>query len=263
MRIALMVEYDGSQFYGWQSQTGLRTVQCVLEHALTQFATQKISVICAGRTDTGVHATGQIIHFDSMIERSARAWVNGTNAFLPKDVCIKWAHEVSCEFHARFSALSRRYVYIIYNTPTRSTLLRSNLAWQYKPLDHNMMHEASQCLLGQHDFSSFRSTECQAKTAIRTISDLKISRHGYVVVIDICANAFLHHMVRNIAGVLIAVGSGRESVAWVGQVLLAKNRSLGAQTAPPYGLYLICATYPEEFKIPRVISNPLAILGVI
>ncbi len=261
MRIALMVEYDGSQYHGWQAQTGLHTVQQVLEHALSQVADHEVSVVCAGRTDTGVHATNQIVHFDCTSERTIRAWIHGANSFLPKDVCVKWGREMPESFHARYSALSRRYRYVIYNAPIRPALLRSNVTWQYRPLDHRLMHEASQCLLGEQDFTSFRSVECQSKTPMRNIHSLQVTRQGDLISIEISANAFLHHMVRNIAGVLIAVGSGRRSVSWVTDVLLAKDRKLGAETAPPYGLYLVGVVYPPEFGVNPMITGPMFLLG--
>jgi tRNA pseudouridine38-40 synthase len=261
MRIALTVEYDGSQYHGWQAQAGLHTVQQVLEDALSQVADQPISVVCAGRTDTGVHATNQIIHFDSSSERTIRGWIHGANSFLPKDVCVKWGKEMPEAFHARYSALSRRYRYVIYNAPVRPALLRSNVTWQYRPLDHRVMHEAGQCLIGEQDFTSFRSIECQSKTPMRNIHSLEVSRHGDLVMIDITANAFLHHMVRNIAGVLIAVGSGRRDASWVGDVLSAKDRKLGAETAPPYGLYLVGVIYPGEFAVHQTMTGALSLLG--
>ncbi len=261
MRIALMVEYDGSQYHGWQAQTGLRTVQHMLEQALSNVANHEVSIVCAGRTDTGVHATNQIIHFDCEKERTIRAWIHGANSFLPKDVCVKWGKEMPDDFHARYSASSRSYRYVIYNAPVRPALLRSNVTWQYRQLDHRLMHEASQHLLGEQDFTSFRSVECQSKTPMRNVSSLQVTRKGDFVLIDISANAFLHHMVRNIAGVLIAVGSGRRPVAWVEDVLIAKDRKLGAETAPPYGLYLIDVDYPQEFGVVKVASSPLFFLG--
>ncbi len=261
MRIALMVEYDGSQYHGWQAQTGLHTVQHVLEYALSQVANAEVSVVCAGRTDTGVHATNQIVHFDCESERTIRAWIHGANSFLPKDVCVKWGREMPAHFHARYSALSRRYRYVIYNASIRPALLRSNVTWQYRPLDHRLMHEASQYLLGEQDFTSFRSVECQSKTPMRNIHSLQVTRNGDLIIIEISANAFLHHMVRNIAGVLIAVGSGRKSVPWVKEVLLAKDRKLGAETAPPYGLYLVGVVYPAEFAVSQMVTGPMFLLG--
>ncbi|WP_133130120.1 tRNA pseudouridine(38-40) synthase TruA [Legionella yabuuchiae] len=261
MRIALMVEYDGSQYHGWQSQAGLRTVQKVIEQALSKVADEDISVICAGRTDTGVHATNQVIHFDTDKERTIRSWIHGTNSFLPKDVCIKWGREMPETFHARFSALSRRYLYVIYNAPIRPGLLRSNVTWQYRQLNHRLMNEASQFLLGEQDFTSFRSIECQSNSPMRNVQHLQVTRKGDFVIIDICANAFLHHMVRNIAGVLIAVGSGRQPVPWVNEVLTAKDRRMGAETAPPYGLYLTEVVYPKEFGVIKGNNNPLFLGG--
>lgn len=257
MRIALTVEYDGSQFHGWQAQTGLRTVQQALENALSRVADEDVSVICAGRTDTGVHATKQVIHFDSDKERSVRSWVHGANSHLPKDVCVKWAREMPDDFHARFSATSRRYRYVIYNAPIRPALLRSNVTWQYRQLNHDLMDKAGQYLLGEQDFTSFRSVECQSKTPMRNVQHLRVIRKGDLIIIEIAANAFLHHMVRNIAGVLMAVGSSRQPVEWVGDVLHAKDRKLGAETAPPYGLYLVDVVYPQEFSVPKEISGPM------
>ncbi|KTD21552.1 tRNA pseudouridine(38-40) synthase TruA [Legionella londiniensis] len=260
MRIALMVEYDGSQYHGWQAQSGLRTVQQVLEGALSNVADQEVSVVCAGRTDTGVHATNQIIHFDCDKERSIRSWIHGANSFLPKDVCIKWGREMPAEFHARHSALSRRYRYVIYNAPIRPALLRSNVTWQYRQLDHHMMHKAGQYLLGEQDFTSFRSIECQSKTPMRNVKHLQVVRKGNLIIIEISANAFLHHMVRNIAGVLIAIGSSRKPVSWAKEVLDAKDRRLGAETAPPYGLYLVEVVYPKIFNVIQGTPGPLFLL---
>ena len=256
MRIALKVEYDGSQYHGWQAQTNLRTVQFQLQEALGKVANHDIEVVCAGRTDTGVHATHQIVHFDTQSQRSLRAWVHGSNSFLPKDVCVKHAYHVKDDFHARYSANARRYRYVIYNSSVRPALLRGQVSWQYRHLEHGLMHQAAQCLIGEQDFTSFRSLECQSNTPMREIKFIKVFRHGHYLVMDIMANAFLHHMVRNIAGVLIAVGSGRQPVDYVKQVLLAKDRRLGAETASPYGLYLVGVNYPEFFGIPSESIGP-------
>src|SRR3990167_9725193 len=210
MRIALGIEYDGSQYYGWQAQIGLHTVQSVVESALTKVADIPINIFCAGRTDTGVHATNQVAHFDCENLRSIRAWVHGVNAFLPKNVCVKWAREMTDELHARHSAFARRYRYIIYNSAIRPALLRSNVTWYYRKLNAEIMAEAGKYLIGENDYTSFRSIECQSKTAMRNIVNLDVSRHHDLVIIDITANAFLHHMVRNIAGVLINVGAGKK-----------------------------------------------------
>lgn len=257
MRIALGVEYDGSHYYGWQAQTGLRTVQQMLENALTKVADQEISIVCAGRTDTGVHATNQIIHFDCEKARTIRGWVHGANSFLPKDICVKWGRDMPDEFHARYSALSRSYRYVIYNSSIRPALLRSHVTWQYRQLDETLMQEAAQFLLGENDYTSFRSVECQSKTPMRHVHHLQVQRKGHLVIIDINANAFLHHMVRNIAGVLIAVGSGKKPVTWVKEVLEAKDRRLGAETAPPYGLYLVSVIYPQEYAVIKTNTSPL------
>ena len=260
MRIAAMVEYDGSQYHGWQFQTGLRTIQQRIEEALSRVADETIQVVCAGRTDTGVHATGQIIHFDTQKQRTMRAWIHGANSYLPKDICIKWASEVPESFHARYSALSRGYRYIILNTPIRPALLRSNVTWQYHSLDYKLMHEAGQSLLGEQDFTSFRSVECQSNTPMRNIQSLKVERRNHWIIIDLSANAFLHHMVRNIAGVLMAVGSGKRPISWVAEVLAAKDRKMGAETAPPYGLFLAEVRYPDEYGIIKPQSRPLFML---
>lgn len=257
MRIALVVEYDGTQYHGWQAQTGLHTVQQAVEQALSKVADEPISVICAGRTDTGVHATNQVIHFDSDKERTIRAWIHGANSFLPKDVCVKNGKEMSENFHARYSATARRYRYVIYNGAIRPALMRSNVTWQYRQLDHRLMNQAAQSLLGEKDFTSFRSVECQSNTPMRHIHQLQVSRNGDLIIIDITANAFLHHMVRNIAGVLITIGSGKRPVSWAEEVLKAKDRKLGAETAPSYGLYLVQVTYPAEFGLVQTNPGPL------
>lgn len=260
MRIALVVEYDGSRYHGWQAQTGLHTVQQAVEQALSRVADSTISVICAGRTDTGVHATNQVIHFDTDKERTIRAWIHGVNSHLPKDICVKWGKEAKDDFHARYSALSRRYKYIIFNGVIRPALYRSNITWQYRQLDHRLMHQAAQKLLGEQDFTSFRSVECQSKTPMRNVHQIQVLRHGDNLIIDITANAFLHHMVRNIAGVLIAIGSGKHPVTWVEEVLAAKDRRIGAETAPAYGLYLVQVAYPPEFGILQNNPGPLLLL---
>lgn len=257
MRIALVLEYDGTQYHGWQAQTGLHTVQQSVEHALSKVADTSISIVCAGRTDTGVHATNQVIHFDCDKERTIRAWIHGVNSFLPKDICVKWGKEMPDSFHARYSAVSRRYRYVIYNGAIRPALLRSNVTWQYRQLDHRLMNQGAQSLLGENDFTSFRSVECQSKTPMRNITQVQVTRCGELVMIDVTANAFLHHMVRNIAGVLIAVGSGKQSVSWVEEVLKAKDRRLGAETAPSYGLYLVQVSYPKEFAVLQGNPGPM------
>lgn len=257
MRIALMVEYDGSLYHGWQSQNGLRTVQRTLEKAIAKVADTEISIISAGRTDTGVHATNQVIHFDCEKSRGIHSWIHGVNSFLPKDICVKWGREVPDNFHARYSATARRYCYTIYNSSVRPALLRGQVTWQYRQLNQDLMQEGAQHLLGENDYTSFRSIECQSPTPMRNIHRIQVARRGDLLMIDITANAFLHHMVRNIAGVLMAVGTAKRSPNWVKEVLAAKDRRLGAETAPPYGLYLIGVTYPKEFGIIKLNPWPL------
>ncbi|HED38955.1 MAG TPA: tRNA pseudouridine(38-40) synthase TruA [Chromatiales bacterium] len=255
MRIALGVEYDGANFNGWQIQAQGQgySVQGRVEQALAKVANHEVRTFCAGRTDSGVHATGQIIHFDSEAVRKARGWVLGANAHLPDDVAVIWAKPVSDAFHARFSAQRRRYRYVIYSRPVRPTFLARRVTWEYRTLDIERMQAAASYLLGEHDFSSFRAYGCQAKSPVRTVHELKLSRsgeRGEFIMLDIEANAFLHHMVRNIVGVLSAIGAGERPVEWAREVLEYRDRKLGGVTAPPYGLYLVGVEYPEEFGIP-------------
>ncbi len=253
MRIAMGVEYDGSGFCGWQLQDGgVRTVQGEVEKAVGKVANHPVRVYCAGRTDTGVHGTGQVIHFDTEAERSERAWVFGANANLPKDVCILWARPVSGDFHARFSAQSRAYRYVIYNRHVRPTFLAHRVSWDFRELDVTRMRAAAAFLKGEHDFSSYRAVACQAHSPVRTVTRLEVERHGEFIVIDIEANAFLHHMVRNIAGVLMSIGAGEHEPEWALEVLEARDRTVGGVTAPPYGLYLTRVDYPAEFAIPQL-----------
>ena len=250
-RIALGVEYDGRFYRGWQTQqAGVRTVQETLERALSNVANHPVSVVCAGRTDAGVHAQGQVVHFDSVTERRLRAWVLGCNSYLPKDVSVSWARVVDQNFHARYGALARGYRYLILNRAVRSALHSGRATWHHYPLDADRMHQAGQALLGEHDFSSFRAKDCQSKTPYRNVHSLSVTREGDCIVLAITANAFLHHMVRNIAGVLIAIGQGERPVEWAGQVLHARNRSQGGVTAPPDGLYLQAVRYEPKWGLP-------------
>jgi tRNA pseudouridine38-40 synthase len=251
MRVALGVQYDGSGFQGWQAQRpGVRTVQTVLEQALARVAAHPVRLVCAGRTDAGVHGVGQIAHFDTMAARSERAWVRGGNALLPLDLSLSWAREVPDDFHARFSAQARRYRYLILNQPHRSALWQRRATWCYRPLDAERMHEAGQALVGECDFSSFRAAECQARHPVREIHELTVRRHGDGVVLEVEANAFLHHMVRNIAGVLMAIGAGERPVEWARAVLERRDRTQAGITAPAEGLYLLAVRYPERFGLP-------------
>jgi len=252
MRIALGVEYDGTRFSGWQLQENVITVQGEVEKALSKVANHPVRIHCAGRTDAGVHGAEQVVHFDTDAERAMRSWVYGANANLPKDVAVLWATPVSEEFHARFSARRRSYRYVIYNRNVRPTFLAWRTTWEYRPLDEQRMHEAAQSLVGEHDFSSYRAQGCQAKSPVRTVLSVKVSRHGELIFIDIEANAFLHHMVRNIAGVLISIGAGEQPIAWAQEVLSVRDRALGGVTAPPSGLYLTGVGYPEEFVLPQI-----------
>lgn len=251
MRIAMGIEYDGSGFRGWQRQSHDRnTIQQVVEDALSRVANHPVEVICAGRTDAGVHASGQVIHFDTEAVRDARAWIFGTTANLPKSVAALWAKEMPEHFHARFSAQRRAYRYVIYSREVRPTFLARRVSWHHHPLDLLRMQTAAQALLGEHDFSAYRAVACQAKSPVRTLYRLDLSQQGAFTIIDIEANGFLHHMVRNIAGVLLAIGTGERPVEWSREVLEGRDRSLGGVTAPPGGLYLTQVDYPEEFALP-------------
>lgn len=250
MRIALGVEYDGHDFFGWQAQPGLKTVQGALEDALSKVANEPVHITCAGRTDTGVHATGQVIHFDTKAKRHVDAWMFGTNANLPPSIAIRWSRHVDYSFHARFKAISRRYRYVIYNHPIRPAILNTRTSWHYYPLDVDRMRTAASYLIGEQDFSSFRSSKCNSNSPMRNITDFKIERRGDFVIFEIEANAFLHHMVRNIAGSLMKIGTGFREVEWMQEVLAAKSRQAAAETAPPGGLYLIRVTYPDPYIFP-------------
>lgn len=255
MRIAAIIEYDGSDFSGWQIQPSdgrreVRTVQGAVERALSAVANETVRVTVAGRTDAGVHACAQVIHFDTHAQRAPHAWVRGSNSNLPNDVAVLWAGEVSPEFHARFSATGRRYRYVILNRSVRPTFLRRRVTWEYRPLDAGRMQAGARHLVGVHDFSSYRAVECQAKSPVRELRALDVRRCGEVVVIDAIANAFLHHMVRNIAGVLLDIGAGEREPDWAREVLEARDRTVGGITAPPEGLYLAAIEYPASFSVP-------------
>jgi tRNA pseudouridine38-40 synthase len=231
------------------------TVQKHVEEALSQVANEPIYVHCAGRTDAHVHALGQVVHFDTNAKRHIDAWVWGTNTHLPSGICVRWAKMVDHSFHARFSAIARRYRYIIYNHPIRPALLSKRVTWHYYPLDADLMHKAGQYLLGEQDFSSFRASECNSKSPMRNITEVTVKRHQEFIVLEIQANAFLHHMVRNIAGVLMKIGSGSKPIEWMQTVLEAKSRRAAAETAPPDGLYLINVFYKEPYHFPEKIEQ--------
>jgi tRNA pseudouridine38-40 synthase len=250
-RIAMGVEYDGTDFHGWQAQTGVRTVQSCIEAAIGSVADHPDRVSCAGRTDAGVHALEQVIHFETRANRDERAWVLGTNVNLPPDCSVCWARPVDETFHARFSAFARHYRYRVLARRTRSALERSRAVWVHQPLDLARMREAGSALIGEHDFSSFRAVACQAKSPVRHLHYLEVRRQGELIELSVGANGFLHHMVRNIAGVLIAIGRGDAPVGWTRELLLARDRTLGGFTAPPQGLYFVRADYPAAFALPQ------------
>jgi tRNA pseudouridine38-40 synthase len=258
MKIALGVEYNGNQFHGWQlQQEGVRTVQLCLEQAVSKVANHPVRLYCAGRTDTGVHAVAQVAHFETESIRTERQWLLGINVNLPDDVSVNWVKFVDDDFHARFSAVSRSYRYYIWNRPTRSSLLTGKVNWTHHQLDHELMLEAARSLVGTHDFSSYRALQCQAKSPVKTLHYLNIERHGDMIVLKLKANAFLHHMVRNIAGVLISIGKKEQAVGWAQEVLELRDRTLGGVTAVPDGLYFETVEYPRQFEIPETVFPAL------
>lgn len=257
LNVALGIEYDGSRYYGWQRQAEVASVQGCLEQALSKVADEPITVFCAGRTDAGVHATGQVVHFATQARRKDAAWTMGVNAHLPPDIAVRWVKTVDVDFHARFSATARRYRYVIYNHRYRPAVLAHGVTHCYLPLDAERMARAGQCLLGENDFTSFRAAQCQSRTPWRNVKHLKVTRYGAYIVVDIKANAFVHHMVRNIVGSLMEVGGGNQPETWIADLLAAKNRSLAAATAKAEGLYLVEVDYPECFALPRPPIGPL------
>jgi len=267
MRIALGVEYDGSLFCGWQSQTEGQTVQNTLQRALRQIAgdqiayglpaAETISVIAAGRTDTGVHALEQVVHFDTRVERPLNAWVRGVNALLPESIAVLWAHPVPDQFHARFSAHGRSYRYLLVNRAVRPAIQAGKTGWFHAPLDVPLMQAAAQHLVGKHDFSAFRAAECQAKSPVKHLQQLEIRRRGDVIVFDVSADAFLHHMVRNIVGCLVYVGKGKYPPVWLAEVLSGRERSLAAPTFAPDGLYLRSIQYEAKWGLPQMKNDTL------
>lgn len=261
-RIALLLEYDGSQYNGWQIQKkpAVPTVQEQLEKALSRIADHPVTVLCAGRTDAGVHACAQTVHFDTSAERPMKAWVAGVNTYLPSDIAVKAAAAVSENFHARFSAIKRTYRYVIFNQPVRSAVLADKVTWVKDELDAERMHMAAQDLLGELDFSAYRASGCQSNTPFRYMESITVERRGDFIITELSANAFLLHMVRNIMGVLIAIGKGEKPVAWAKQVLESKDRTQAGLTAKPDGLYLVKAHYPVEFQLPELPLGPAFLL---
>ncbi len=264
-RIALGLEYDGSAFNGWQSQAHGNTVQDVLERALATVAAENIRVSCAGRTDSGVHALAQVAHFDTSAARPLSAWVRGVNAHLPPQVAVRWAQAVDLEFHARFSARSRTYRYLLLNHPVRPALHHGKHGWFHHPLDVEPMRAASAQLLGSHDFSAFRAAECQAKSPLKTLHRAQVERLGDMLVFEFCASAFLQHMVRNLVAALVAVGQGRHPPEWLAELLAGRDRSRGAPTFAAAGLYFAGVDYEGRWCLPqggRIIAPaPLLVPG--
>ncbi|UKY37750.1 tRNA pseudouridine(38-40) synthase TruA [Pantoea dispersa] len=256
-KLALGIEYDGSRYYGWQRQNEVRSVQEKLEKALAKVANHPVSVFCAGRTDAGVHGTGQVVHFETTSSRADSAWTLGVNANLPDDIAVCWVKAVPESFHARFSATARRYRYVIYNQRLRPAILGNGITHFYHPLDAEKMHRAAQALLGENDFTSFRAVQCQSRTPWRNVMHLNVTRLGPYVIVDIKANAFVHHMVRNIVGSLLEIGCGNQPETWMATLLAAKDRTLAAATAKAEGLYLVAVDYPAQFALPQPALGPL------
>ncbi|MFC3109552.1 tRNA pseudouridine(38-40) synthase TruA [Undibacterium arcticum] len=264
-RIALGIQYDGAPWHGWQTQPGGQTVQDRLQTALRQFACTDIATTCAGRTDTGVHALEQVVHFDTKLQRDTFSWVRGVNAFLPPSIAVRWACDVPrdphdpenplTQFHARFSATARTYHYLLYNHPIRSPLLAGKAGWAFRPLQLEPMREAARHLVGNHDFTAFRAAECQAKSPVKTMHAIRIEQRGDLFVFTLHANAFLHHMVRNIVGSLIYVGNGNQPPQWLAEILHSGNRKLAAPTFMPDGLYLANIDYDAKWGLPQQTPN--------
>ncbi|NWO04903.1 MAG: tRNA pseudouridine(38-40) synthase TruA [Alteromonadaceae bacterium] len=256
-RVAIIFEYDGRAFHGWQFQkSGVRSVQAELSKAVSKVADHPVELVCAGRTDAGVHASFQVAHFDTPSVRTLRSWVMGINTALPEDIAVHWAGNGVDDFHARFSAIYRRYRYVIYNHPVRPGIQRGQVSWTFRPLDEHKMHRAARALLGEHDFSSFQAAGCQSRTPVRYMENITVTRCGSFVVIDVQANAFLHHMVRNIAGALMAVGSGNQPESWIADILAARDRRKAGVTAPAHGLYLVDVGYPARYRMPAAACGP-------
>lgn len=260
-RIALGIVYDGQAWQGWQTQPHRQTVQDSVEAALSKFTAHPVATVCAGRTDTGVHALNQVVHLDTDITRTEESWVRGTNAHLPPSIAVQWARHVPDAFHARFSAIARSYTYVMLNTRVRHPLWDGRVGWVHQPLDVAAMEVAARELLGEHDFSSFRSSQCQAKSPVRTVQSVDITEQGSKIVVRLTANAFLHHMVRNIMGALVQVGQGRQGVNYISQLLLARDRTLGAPTFSAQGLYLTDVAYPG-YDFPRISMEGFSLDGI-
>lgn len=254
MRVALGVSYSGSQYEGWQSQLSGNTIQDKLEAALGKFAAQSVRVMCAGRTDAGVHGLMQVVHFDTHVQREMASWVRGTNAFLPRDIAVQWAHSMPADFHSRGSATARRYAYVVLESAVRPSVEAGRVGWVYRPLNGEAMRSAAQTLLGEHDFSSFRAAQCQAKSPVKTMHRIDISQRtqgsSAYWRFEFEANAFLHHMIRNVMGCLVAIGQGGQPSSWMADVLAARRRDAAAPTFSPDGLYFLGPVYDPAYGLP-------------
>jgi tRNA pseudouridine38-40 synthase len=255
MKVALGVEYDGAAFRGWQTQPGRGTVQDELEAALVRIAGHPVPVVCAGRTDAGVHATGQVVHFETLANRPLSAWVRGVNTFLPPSVAVRWASPVEEDFHARFSAFGRCYRYLLINRPQRPGVWHGRAGWYHHALDETRMQEGARLLVGEHDFSAFRAADCQARSPVKLLRHAEVRRHGDMLVFDFEASAFLHHMVRNMVGSLVYVGQGKQPPSWIRDLLAAGDRKMAAPTFSAAGLYLVGVRYEDRWGLP-VPANP-------
>jgi tRNA pseudouridine38-40 synthase len=250
MRLALGITYNGHAYEGWQSQLSGRTVQDKLEAALGNFAAQPVSTVCAGRTDAGVHALMQVAHFDTLLQREEFSWVRGTNRFLPSDIAVQWARPVPAEFHSRATAIARRYAYVVLESPVRPSVDAGRVGWVFRRLDGVAMREAATHLVGEHDFTSFRASECQARSPVKTLTHVDITRRGAYWRFDFEADAFLHHMIRNIMGCLLAIGQGHQQPGWIRDVLAARSRDAAAPTFSPEGLYFLGPVYDAKWQLP-------------
>ncbi|MCY7372058.1 MAG: tRNA pseudouridine(38-40) synthase TruA [Polaromonas sp.] len=251
MRLALGLSYSGTAYQGWQSQLSGQTVQDELEKALSRFSNQPVRTLCAGRTDAGVHALMQVVHFDTPVQRELTSWVRGTNALLPRDIAVQWAHAVPHSFHCRASAVSRRYAYVLLESPVRPSVEAARVGWVYRPMDAAALRRAVAFLVGEHDFSSFRAAQCQAKSPVKIVHRIDVTQRGAYWRFEFEANAFLHHMIRNIMGCLIAVGQKSQAPEWIVEVLKARNRAAAAPTFSPDGLYFLGPRYSADYRLPQ------------
>ncbi|HVY82076.1 MAG TPA: tRNA pseudouridine(38-40) synthase TruA [Steroidobacteraceae bacterium] len=250
VRFAVGIEYDGTAYAGWQSQSSAPSIQALTEQAFSSVANEAVTLVCAGRTDAGVHAREQVAHFDTSATRPLRGWLLGANSNLPRDISVAWITPVPMHFHARYSAETRTYRYFIFNRPVRSALVEKRAAQLHRPLDHERMRAAAAAFIGEHDFSAFRSSECQAKSTVRRLTRMTVERAGDWIAVEVTANAFLHHMVRNLVGVLLEIGRGEQPVEWARHVLESRDRTQGGVTAPAEGLYMWSVEYPAAFGLP-------------